>query len=189
MSTIRMMRTAKTGYLVLAGLFCAMGIAMLSLPEITFDMIGWGAGAMFVAFGIIRIIGFCSRDPYGLAFQHDPVLGVLAIALGSVLLFRRSLAVNALALVLGVELVADNLFKVQTALEARRFGLGTWWLMLALAVVAVVTGILLVVCPFEGMRVWVRLMGASMLSQGVVSFCVALCAIRIPSRHTEDIAA
>ena len=189
MCSIRMIRTAKTGYLVLAALFCAMGAAMLAWPEITLDMIGWGTGAIFVVFGIVRIIGFCSRDPYGLAFQHGPVLGVLAIALGSVLIFHRSLAVNVLALVLGIELLADNLFKVQTAMEARRFGLGTWWLMLALAVIAVIAGILLIVCPFEGMRAWVRVMGISLMAQGVMSFCVALCAIHIPPQRTLDVAA
>jgi uncharacterized membrane protein HdeD (DUF308 family) len=166
-----------------------MGIAMLALPNITVDMIGWGAGAIIAAFGIVRIIGHYSRDPYGLAFQHDPVLGVLAIALGSVLMFRRSVAVNVLGLVLGVELLADNLFKVQTAMEARRFGLGTWWLLLGLAVVAVIAGILLIVCPFEGMRAWVRVMGIALLLQGVMSFCVALCAIHIPPQRTLDIAA
>lgn len=189
MGSIKLIRTAKTGYLVLAALFCIMGIAMLVLPDITPDMIGWGAGAIIAAFGIVRIIGHYSRDPYGLAFQHDPVLGVLAVALGSVLIFRRSLAVNVLALVLGVELLADNLFKVQTAMEARRFGLGTWWLMLALAVIAVIAGILLIVCPFEGMRAWVRVMGISLMAQGVMSFCVALCAIHIPPQRTLDVAA
>ena len=189
MSSIKLIRTAKAGYLVLAALFCTMGIVMLVLPDITLDMIGWGAGAIITAFGIVRIIGHCSRDPYGLAFQHDPVLGVLAIALGLVLIFRRSLAVNLLALVLGVEMLADNLFKVQTAMEARRFGLGTWWLMLALAVVAVIAGILLIVCPFEGMRAWVRVIGISLMTQGVMSFCVGLCAIHIPPQRTLDIAA
>ena len=189
MGSIKLIRTAKTGYLVLAALFCIMGIAMLVLPGITPDMISWGAGAIIAAFGIVRIIGHYSRDPYGLAFQHDPVLGVLAVALGSVLIFRRSLAVNVFALVLGIELLADNLFKVQTAMEARRFGLGTWWLMLALAVIAVIAGILLIVCPFEGMRAWVRVMGISLMAQGVMSFCVALCAIHIPPQRTLDVAA
>jgi len=189
MCSIRMIRTAKTGYLVLAALFCAMGAAMLAWPEITLDMIGWGTGAIFVVFGIVRIIGFCSRDPYGLAFQHDPVLGILAIALGALLMFRRNLAVNVLGLVLGVGLAADNLFKVQTALEAKMFGLDTWWLLLALAIVAMVAGALLIVCPFQGMRAWVRVMGASLIAQGVMSFCVALCAIRIPPRRPGEFAA
>lgn len=189
MGSIKLIRTAKTGYLVLATLFCIMGIAMLALPNISLDAIGWGAGAIIAAFGIVRIIGHYSRDPYGLAFQHDPVLGVLAIALGSVLMFRHSVAVNVLGLVLGVELLADNLFKVQTAVEARRFGLGTWWLLLALAVVAVIAGILLIACLFEGMQAWVRVMGIALLSQGVMSFCVALCAIHIPPQRALDIAA
>lgn len=186
MCSIKLIRTAKAGYLVLAALFCLMGVAMLAWPSVTLDMIGWGAGAGFVALGVIRIIGHCSRDPYGLAFQHDPVLGILAIALGLVMMLRRNLTVNILALMLGLGMIADNLFKVQTALEARRFGLGTWWLILALAIVTVAAGVLLIACPFQGMRVWVRVMGVSLLSQGAVSFCVALCAIRIPSRQRLD---
>ena len=186
MCSIKLIRTAKAGYLALAALFCLMGVAMLAWPNVTLDMIGWGAGAGFVAFGVIRIIGYCSRDPYGLAFQHDPVLGILAIALGLVLMLRRNLAVNILALVLGLGMVADNLFKIQTALEARHFGLGTWWLILALAIVAVVAGALLIACPFRGMRAWVQVMGLSLLSQGAVSFCVALCAIRVPPRRRLD---
>ena len=35
MGSIKLIRTAKTGYLVLAALFCIMGIAMLVLPDIT----------------------------------------------------------------------------------------------------------------------------------------------------------
>jgi uncharacterized membrane protein HdeD (DUF308 family) len=183
MGSIKLIRTAKTGYLVLAALFCVMGIAMLALPNITVDMIGWGAGAIIAAFGIVRIIGHYSRDPYGLAFQHDPSLGVLAIALGSALMFRRNLPVNVLGLVLGVELVADNLFKVQTAMEARRFGLGAWWLLLALAAVAIVAGSLLIACPFQDTPALIRAMGLSLLTQGLLSVCVALCAIRVPTRQ------
>lgn len=189
MYSIKMIRTAKTGYLILAALFCAMGVALLTWPEVTIDMIGWGAGAILAAFGIVRIIGFYARDPYGLAFQHDPVLGILAIALGLALMLRRNLAGSVLGLVLGVEMVADNLFKIQTALEARRFGLATWWLMLALAIAAVIAGTLLIVCPFQGVRVWVAAMGASLLAQGLLSFCVALCAIRVPPRQRLDIVA
>ena len=35
MDSIKLMRTAKTGYLVLAALFCAMGVTMLTWPDIT----------------------------------------------------------------------------------------------------------------------------------------------------------
>ena len=189
MYTVKLIRTAKAGYLVLAALFCAMGVALLTRPDLPVEAIGWGLGAILAAFGIVRIIGYCSRDLYGLAFQHDPAMGVIVIALGLVLMFRHNLAVNVLCLVLGVEMVADNLFQIQTALDARRFGLSTWWLMLALAVATVVVGALLIACPFQGMRVLVQMMGVSLLSQGALSFCVALCAIKTGPRRGAHIVA
>ena len=189
MSSIKLIRIAKAGYLILAALFCAMGIGMLVRPESAVDILGWGAGAAFAAFGCVRIIGYCSRDLYRLAFQNDPAVGVLAILLGMVLVFRRNLAVNALCLVLGVEMVTDNLLKVQTALDARRFGLSTWWLMLALAILTASAGALLIACPFQEMAAMVRAVGVALVSQGVLSFCVALCAINAMARPRRNVAA
>ena len=186
MGSTKLIRAAKTGYLILAALFCAMGIAMLTSPDSSARMLGWGTGTALAAFGIVRIIGFFSKDIYCLAFQHDPALGALAIALGLVLMFRHGLAVNTLCLVLGVEMVTDNLLKIQTAVEARRFGLQTWWLMFALAVATAAVGALLIACPFQQTRTMVQVAGVTLLSQGVLSFCVALSAIKITPRRRLD---
>ena len=107
MGSIKLIRTAKAGYLILAALFCAMGIAMLASPDSSAQMLGWGSGVALAAFGIVRIIGFFSRDSYCLAFQNDPALGALAIALGMVLIFRRGVAANTLCLVHGNNLTIN----------------------------------------------------------------------------------
>ena len=65
--------------------------------------------------------------------------------------------------------------------DIRRFGLGAWWLLLALAAVAIVAGSLLIACPFQDTPALIRAMGLSLLAQGLLSVCVALCAIRIPT--------
>ena len=179
-------RTAKTAYLALSALFCAAGVAMLSWPERTAGMIGWLPGTMLIAFGIVKLIGYFSRDLYRLAFQHDTAMGVLAIALGLVLILRQNLAATALCLVLGVEMVTEGLFKIQTALDACRFGLNTWWLILALAVVAVGAGAWLIACPSKGALTLARLTGAALLVQGALGLCVALCAIRIGPERSSD---
>ena len=189
MRSIKAIRAAKIGSILLSVLTCALGLLLALRPGLSLFLIGRLVGATMVVFGVVKLVGYFAKDLYRLAFQFDLAFGILLITVGAILMAKPLGTAGLLCAALGVVLLADGLLRVQTALDARRFGLNTWWLMLALAVVAVVTGILLVVCPFEGMRVWVRLMGASMLSQGVVSFCVALCAIRIPSRRTEDIAA
>ena len=186
MVSTRMIRAAKAGYLILSALFCAMGVAMLSWPGFSTEMIGGAIGAMLMAFGVVRLVGYFSRDLYRLAFQHDVALGMLAIALGLALIFRRDLAASAPCLVLGVEMITDGLFKIQTALDARHFGLKPWWLILSLAAVAVAAGIWLIVCPFEGGQALVRLTGASLLAQGALGLCVALCAIKIIPHQQPD---
>ena len=189
MYSTRMIRFAKTGYLILSALFCAMGIVLLSWPDISVEIISRVAGAMLVCIGIVKLIGYFSKDLYRLAFQHDTALGLLAIALGLVLLFRYNIVVNALCLILGVEMITEGLFKVQTALDARRFGLNTWWLILALAAIVGAAGVCLIVCPFEGARTLARLTGAALLIQGALGLCVALCAIKITANQQPDIAA
>ena len=186
MRSTRMIRAAKTSYMILSAVFCAMGAVMLSRPDFSVETIGWLAGAALAAFGIVRIVGFCSRDLYRLAFQHDLAMGLLAVALGLVLMFRRSLAINTLCIVLGIESATDGLFKLQTSLDARRFGLNTWWVMLGFAVIAVAFGVWLVVCPIEGSRTLVQLTGVALLAQGVLNLCVGLCAIKIISHQQPD---
>lgn len=182
MRSTMMIKTAKISYMVLSAVFCAMGIVLLTRPDCDMQVIGRVTGAALAAFGAVKLLGFYSKDLYRLAFQHDHVLGILSIALGLMLLLRRGMNAGVLCLVLGVEIVTDGLFKVQTALDARRFGLNTWWLMLALAAIAAAIGAWLVVC--DGGRTLVLLSGVSLLAQGLLNLCVALCAIRItPNRQ------
>jgi sortase A len=75
-----MIRAAKIGYIVLSAVNCAFGIWMIVGPGLTVDRFGDILGALMVAFGIIKLIGYYSRDMYRLAFQHDLALGLLLIA-------------------------------------------------------------------------------------------------------------
>ena len=187
MRSTRLIWAAKISYALLSAAFCALGIAMLSRPGFSAGMIGWVTGAALVAFGIARLVGFLSRDLYRLAFQHDSVLGTIAIALGLVLILRRGVAVEALCLVLGVGIAADGLFKIKTALDAKRFGLNTWWLVLLLAAISTAVGVWLALSPAGG-RLLVCLTGASLLALGALNLCVALCAIKIIPHQVADAA-
>ena len=77
--------------------------------------------------------------------------------------------------------------EVQTALDARRFGLNTWWLILALAVAAGGIGIALLILPAAGGQTLVQLLGASLIAQGLLNLCVALCAVKIIAHQQPDV--
>ena len=93
---------------------------------------------------------------------------------------------NILCMILGIEIIADGLFKIQTSLDAKRFGLNTWWLMLSLAIFAGAIGAVLIFYPSESVQALTWLLGLSLLVEGGLNLSVALCAIKIVEHQLPD---
>ena len=186
MRSTKMIRAAKIGYIILSAIFCGLGILLMADPRMSVALIGDIVGIVLVAFGIIKLVGYFSKDLYRLAFQFDLAFGILLIAMGLVLLIKPESAMNILCIILGIEIIADGLFKVQTSLDARRFGLNTWWLILSLAIIAGAIGAVLIFYPSESVRALTWVLGLSLLVEGVLNLCVALCAIKIIEHQRPD---
>ena len=186
MRSTKMIRAAKIGYIILSAIFCGLGILLMADPGMSVALIGDIVGIVLVAFGIIKLVGYFSKDLYRLAFQFDLAFGILLIAMGLVLLIKPESAMNILCIILGIEIIADGLFKIQTSLDARRFGLNTWWLILSLAIIAGAIGAVLIFYPSESVRALTWVLGLSLLVEGVLNLCVALCAIKIIEHQRPD---
>ena len=65
-----------------------------------------------VLFGLVKIVGYCSKDLYRLAFQFDLAFGILLVALGVILIIRTDAMVNLICIVMGICVLADALLKV-----------------------------------------------------------------------------
>ena len=173
MRSVKALRTAKIGYIIISAILCALGILLITRPDMSLSLIG--------------VIGYFSKDLYRLAFQFDLAFGILLIALSVVILIRPENMMSFLCIVLGIAILADGLFKIQTALDARRFGLRTWWLILSLAIIAGVIGAVLVFRPTESARIVTMLLGMSLLAEGILNLCVALCAVKIIRHQQPDV--
>lgn len=186
MRTDKMIRAARGGVMVLSAAFCGLGLFMIVRPALSVILIARAIGAMLIALGAMRLAGYFSRDLYQLAFQFDLAYGVLLVALGALVLLRPDVAATLLVVVMGVETVADGLFRLQTSLDARRFGLEKWWLILLLAVAAAALGGFMIFSPLASLTAINRLLGAAMLLEGALNLCVALCAIGPGLRGRDD---
>ena len=78
-------------------------------------------GIILVAYGIVKIIVYLSDNLYDLAFQYDLACGILLIVLGCNLRIRSYLSSG-----LGLLILLDDVLKVQTAKDAKVFGLEIW---------------------------------------------------------------
>ena len=187
MRSVTPMKMAKTGYIVMSVLFCLLGAALLLLPDVSVLWIGRLLGVGMIVFGAVKLMGYFSRDLFRLAFQYDLAFGILLMVLGAVTLGHPSDAMSFLCVMFGIPVLADGLFKIQIAADARRFGIRSWWLVLALAVLTGIAGIVLVFRPDAGVRVLTALMGLSLLTDGALNLSVALCTVKIVDHQQPDV--
>lgn len=181
------MRTAKTGYIVVSLLLCLFGGMLLCKPDFSTALIGSLAGWLMIAFGIFKLIGYFSRDLYRLAFQFDLAFGVLMLVIGIILLTKPENLLQFICIVTGLSVTADSLLKLQTAADAKRFGIGRWWMILLAGILTGVLGILLLIRPAASANLLVRLFGAVMLAEGILNLVTVLLTVKIVRNQRPDI--
>ena len=180
-------QAAKSGYIIVSVLLCMLGAALIADPAFSVLLLCRISGLLVALFGAIRIVGYVSKDLYRLAFQYDLAFGILLIALGALMMLRTDKMANVLFSILGIYVLADALLKVQIAIDAKAFGIDSWWLILAAAVVAGVAGFLLVLRPSESAGAVMISLGAALLAEGALNFITILAAVKIVRRRGPDV--
>ncbi len=187
MRSIAPMRIAKIGYILISAAFCSVGIIMMVHPDFSLNIIGIFCGIAMLIFGIVKLIGYFSKDLYRLAFQYDLQFGILTLIIGLIILLKPSDTINFICISLGFLITAEGLFKIQISLDAKNFGIQKWWLILTLSVITVIIGILLVFRPSKGARTLVILLGISWFAEGILNLCSAISMVKIVKNQMPDI--
>ena len=181
------MQTAKTGYIVVSLALCLLGLFLMIRPDISTAFIGNFAGTLLLIFGIIKIIGYYSKDLYRLAFQFDLAFGILLLILGCVILSKPENLLHFLCVVTGMYVTADSLMKLQTAHDARAFGIASWWVILSAALATGLVGILLMLRPSQSVSLLMRLFGGVLLAEGILNYVTVLMTVKIVRNQVPDV--
>lgn len=181
------LRAAKYGYIILSVLICILGIALITVPDFSLKLLCCIGGILLIVFGCVKILGYLSKDLYRLAFQFDLAFGILLIILGLILLLRTEAMIHMICILLGIFILADSLLKIQTAIDAKAFGIGQWWLILATAIITAVFGFLLLFRPYETQKAAMILLGVSFLGEGILNLTTVLTAVKIIQRKPSGI--
>lgn len=180
------MKIAKIGYIVVSVLFCMAGILFIALPEISAKIVGIEIGIAAIVFGIVKLIGYFSKDLYRLAFQFDLEFGIMMVVLGTIVLFHPKNVMAFIAAAFGIAILFDGLFKIRIALDSKRFGIKDWWLILSLAIIAGIIGVALIFDSAFGTGVLTILIGVSFLSEGILNLYTVIRTVLIVKNQVPD---
>lgn len=175
------MNLSKRGtgaYLALSLAFIALGVCLIAWPSASAQTICAMAGGVVALIGLVKLVGYFSRKRSGLAFQFDFALGVVCTVLGlTIIAFARSI-VGAIPVFLGIFILVDGIFKLQTAFDAKRVALPGWWGILLVALAVCAAGVFLIVKRYESAATMAVILGIALLVDGVQNLIVAIYAIR-----------
>ena len=183
---MKLVRCAKTGNIVSGTAFFILGVILMLYPGASLRWLSRAIGAVMLASGIIRLVGYFSKDLYYLAFQFDFALGILSILFGAILVFKPALFISAVQIIMGVFALVNGLFALQTAMDSKKFGMRYWWILLAFSVVSSVTGLVLIISPLKTAAAVITLTGITLLIAGADKIFVSIYTIVTKKGDSEN---
>lgn len=181
------LKTAKNVYVVMT-IFCIVGGAILLVwPGLGLDVLCKICGVFFMIYGLAKISSYLTKDLFQLAFQFDFGLGIVSMILGVLMIFRTDHIVEILAFCIGIFMLVDAALKIQTALEAKRFGIERWKWILITAIASGIVGALLLFSPMKTTNLIVRMVGLGICLDGVMNLVVVTNTVRKIKNMQKDI--
>lgn len=173
-------KIARFGYLLISALFCCTAFAVWLWPDYSPQAACYISGTILLGYGVIRILGFFSDDPYCLAFHYDLACGLLFMVVGAVIWIKGVRSYPYLTPGLGWIALQDSFCKIQMAKEARDFGLHQWRMILLVAILTGISSFLLILDGVPGPQATKILTGCTLLLEGflnwfTVSYAVKKC--------------
>lgn len=185
MSSAKSVWIAKIGYISISVVFCIAGLALLVHPKVEAGTLCAVTGILLAACGVIKLIGYFSKDLYRLAFQHDFAMGIFTMVLGGLFFYLSGTSQKYLLAMLGALIMVDGLLKLQTTMDARRFGIAKWWMIGILSILVSLAGTLLVFFTLHepGIRIWE--IGGAYVLDGLLNLCVGTCAVEVLKKKRD----
>ena len=94
MDDLKQLKIVKNIYIIMSLLFCVLGIFLMARPQSSVKMLCVLMGIMLILYGAIKISGYFTRDAFCLAFQFDLAFGILLMAVGVIMIARKTAAMR-----------------------------------------------------------------------------------------------
>lgn len=184
---MKKLKMARTGYLIMSLVFYISGAIYMVLPEVSPLGICIVSGIASIVYGVIKIIGYFSKDLYCLAFQYDLACGLFLIVLGIILLARSQRLIPYLSVGLGALVLLDSLLSIQMAKDAKQFGLETWNVILTASILTGVLSVFMIADPLSTRMGRHIVAGGTLLAEGFKNQCVVRYTVStMETRFSEE---
>ena len=172
---------AKITAVAVAGLLLAIGAFLIFYPEAEMQWAKYIVGPGCILMGGARLFGYFCNDLYRLAFQTGFAAGAFCILVGVLFIIAPENALTLSPYVVGFFAMIDGLIKLQTAMDARTFGMSKWVILIISAVVVVALGFVTVILSVTSGETTLWL-GLCLLVDGAENMWDTMYTVRVRAR-------
>lgn len=182
---MKQLKKVKNLYSLLAVCLVVLGLLLLDCPGMAVEVLYKISGIVLILLGIVKIMGYFSKDLFQLAFQFDLAMGIICGVFGIVLIMQTKRMMEIITVGLGLVMVTDALLRMQTTIDAKKFGMKKWWILLAISISVAIIGILLLFIPSHGTKIMIRLVGFNLCIDGILNFVFVQSTVKTIRRKKE----
>lgn len=184
------LKKLKTSYNWISFGYVVLGLVFLFWSELSLMTLCYAFGILTIVYGIVHLIGYFVRDRLISVFRYDLVIGIIAVALGIMMLIRPQYIVSILPILLGIFIILSSIMKIQNAIDLKRVDYPRWWLILVFALISIALGAILIWNPFAAASTLMMFVGASLCADGIMSlwsmFCLTRSVRRVEKKLKEE---
>lgn len=186
------LKNLKVNFILLSVLCIALGVVLLLWPNLTLTVICYAFGVLLLVYGLVCIISYLVRGEGGERRAEGRsvlylFLGIVAAALGVLLLVRPDVVQTILPVIVGLCIVVDGLVNLKRALELRRMNYSRWHISLILCLISVALGLLVVFRPIQALDTLVMLVGAVFIYTGAADLWTLILLGRVTRQWRKKV--
>lgn len=182
MNKYDIVKQAKIFNLIIYSFMAVVGLFLLLFTGLGIRQEIVIIGALCILVGGAKMLGYFSNDLYRLAFQFDFAAGLFLLIIGILFLIVGNRNPQAISITIGIYVFLDGLLKLQTALDARKFGVPKWFIMLLTAVLVVLVGLVALLAPYLDEIPQFVLLAVSLIVDGLVNIWITAYTVRIRAK-------
>lgn len=175
-------KQAKISNLIIYSFMVAVGLAMLIFREIPTNVETIILSVLCILVGGAKILGYFSNDLYRLAFQFDLAIGLFLAIIGVLTLIVGNKDPLGTVRLFGIYIFIDGLLKLQTAFDAKKFGIARWLVILLTAILMVGVGIVGLLASYLEQISQLIVLDVALMLDGLVNIWITAYTVRIRAK-------
>jgi uncharacterized membrane protein HdeD (DUF308 family) len=180
----------RWGYLLISLVLCAVGLCFIIYPNNSIKIGSYIIAAAAMLVGIILAIKVLADRKRDFSFATSIFSAVLTVACGVVALIIPNEIFKLYPMLIGLFIILDGSFKLQTVINAKRYKIKCWWLLLLFAVISIIGGFFVIRLRVDidvSYRFFSVIMGASLCSCGLQNFLSLFYLGRIVAKANDKV--